>query len=100
MEHGSVGAVFGNTLFVHGAVDRHSMCFVPEISSTRFELPRERASASAQVTDVRQWVEEMNKFLAAGLADHEARPGKQMHVQSGLRSCCLLDSSRTRVSVH
>lgn len=38
LHHGCVAAVFGNTLFVHGALDRHTMQFVPA-ENTRFELP-------------------------------------------------------------
>ena len=42
LAHGSVAAVFGNTLFVHGAVDRQTMGFIP--THTRFELPAHRSA--------------------------------------------------------
>ena len=35
--HGSVAAIFGNTLFVHGALDRLNIGYVP-LPRTRFEV--------------------------------------------------------------
>ena len=73
LEHGCVACRIGNTLFVHGAIDRHSMRFVPS-SSTRFELPSVKLPPAEVVDTVDEWVEGMNRFLRTGLEDFAARP--------------------------
>lgn len=73
LEHGSVGAVIGNTLFVHGAIDRITMGFVPA-PRTPFENPSEKPPAGAFKEDLGEWVEAMNAYLQEGLKDHAERP--------------------------
>jgi hypothetical protein len=48
---GAVAARIGNTLFVHGAVDRHNMKFVPQLA-TRFEIPTKKAHSAVEVESV------------------------------------------------
>ena len=72
-----VAVAVGSTLFVHGAVDRRTMGYVPD-PATRFELP-DRSSRS-RTDDIgtlspSEWVEGLNGFLRAGLDDYAARPG-------------------------
>lgn len=74
LEHGCVVCRIGNTLFVHGAIDRNSMRFVPS-PSTRFELPSVKLPPAKIADTVDEWVEEMNNFLRLGLDDFAARPG-------------------------
>lgn len=70
--HGSAAALVGNTLFVHGAIDAQTMGVVPQ--HTRFELPSEKLPPAADGLNVPEWVAGMNAYVAAGLADHAARP--------------------------
>lgn len=72
LEHADVAAILGTTLFVHGAVDRMTLGFVPA-DDTRFEVPKQRREPRL-VRNVEQWVDELNSFLRRGLSDHEARP--------------------------
>eukprot|EP01062_Namystynia_karyoxenos_P066713 TRINITY_DN60646_c0_g1_i1.p1 TRINITY_DN60646_c0_g1~~TRINITY_DN60646_c0_g1_i1.p1 ORF type:complete len:534 (+),score=99.79 TRINITY_DN60646_c0_g1_i1:59-1660(+) len=75
MSEAEVGAIVGNTLFVHGAVDARNAGFVPCPKRTRFERPS-GPQPGTDVTDegVAAWVRHLNDFLRAGLADAEARP--------------------------
>jgi hypothetical protein len=41
---------------------------------TRFELPTEKLPPAASGLAVAEWADGMNAYLAAGLADHAARP--------------------------
>lgn len=83
LEVSSLAALLGNTLFVHGAVDAHSMGLVPA-DATRFEMPGAPGAYSldelkfeerfVRYDDVARWVVALNAFLRRGLADHAARP--------------------------
>ena len=70
--HGSAVAVIGNTMCVHGAVDVNTMGLIPQ--HTLFELPTVKIPPAASGLAVPEWVEGMNAYLAAGMADHAARP--------------------------
>eukprot|EP00756_Hemistasia_phaeocysticola_P043980 Hpha_TRINITY_DN17562_c0_g1::TRINITY_DN17562_c0_g1_i1::g.92498::m.92498 len=69
-----IGAIVGNTIFVHGCIDSRTMGFVPG-HSTRFHLPSEPQDGE-DLTEKgpRAWVEGLNKFLQKGLDRHEASP--------------------------
>eukprot|EP00908_Phaeocystis_cordata_P010696 Transcript_21548.p2 GENE.Transcript_21548~~Transcript_21548.p2 ORF type:complete len:427 (+),score=185.57 Transcript_21548:407-1687(+) len=79
LEHASLAALLGNTLFVHGAVDARSLGLVPA-DDTRFALPPPHAEAEQlerrfkRFDGVTAWVEALNAFLRRGLADHARRP--------------------------
>ncbi|EOD26978.1 hypothetical protein EMIHUDRAFT_443285 [Emiliania huxleyi CCMP1516] len=72
LRHACVAAVFGQTLFAHGAVDARTAGYVPD-DSTRFCLPA-APQAGRMVDSVSEWVDALNGLLERGLADHAARP--------------------------
>jgi len=67
-----IGAVVGETLFVHGAVDAQTAGYVP-VDGTRFVAPAEPQPMS-WVSSPKAWVAELNQLLQRGLADHALRP--------------------------
>lgn len=80
----SIAAIVGNTIFVHGAIDRLTMKYVPS-PTTKFELPKSlpppfEAPYAATPTDgkiienVHEWVQNLNSYLHRGLDDFVARP--------------------------
>ena len=83
LHHASIAAIIGNTIFVHGAIDRLTMCFVPSRNS-KFELPTSsppsfsepstNISDGTMIDDAHEWVESLNEFLHDGLNDFESRP--------------------------
>lgn len=73
LELADVVVVIGNTIFVHGAVDEHTMRFVPRDDS-KFELPTRRPKPAKMCNDARQWAESLNSFFKRGLEDFRQRP--------------------------
>ena len=74
-----------DTIFVHGAIDRLTMKFVPSLD-TKFELPTSpppplvaphmaNPSNGRMIEDVHEWVRALNDYLHRGLEDYAARPG-------------------------
>mmetsp|Transcript_1270 Transcript_1270/g.4084 ORF Transcript_1270/g.4084 Transcript_1270/m.4084 type:complete len:384 (+) Transcript_1270:75-1226(+) len=72
LRHACVAAIFGQTLFVHGAVDARTAGYVPD-DATRFCSPA-APQGGRMVEFVSDWVDELNGLLERGLADHAARP--------------------------
>jgi hypothetical protein len=81
IEHGSlwqylnlakVAVLIGNTFFCHGAVDRHTMRFIPDIT-TRFHHPQ-APGPGVHVDSVIDWIDGLNQLLQHGLADYQQRP--------------------------
>ena len=68
-----VGAVFGNTLFVHGSVDRLNMGLVPA-DGLMFCRPDTPPPMVRVEGGVRAWVAAMNDFMRRGMDDYVARP--------------------------
>jgi hypothetical protein len=83
LHHASIAAIIGNTIFVHGAIDRLTMRFVPSKHS-KFELPTSPPPAFSEpsiettdgtmINDVHEWVQSLNEYLQEGLRDFESRP--------------------------
>lgn len=73
LDNANVVAVVGNTLFVHGAVDAHTMKFVPKHDS-RFENPAQRPPPGKMCDSLREWVDALNEYLHQGLKDYIQRP--------------------------
>ncbi|KAL1510713.1 hypothetical protein AB1Y20_007005 [Prymnesium parvum] len=73
MENAHVACLIGNTLFVHGAVDRKSMRMVPA-DKCRFERPKNQDFVSELCETPQQWIDALNAFLRRGLEDHLQRP--------------------------
>jgi len=83
LHHASIACILGNTIFVHGAIDRLTMRFVPSKQSI-FDLPKSPppsfAEPSTDITDgimidnVHEWVHSLNEYLRDGLKDFESRP--------------------------
>lgn len=84
MHHASIAAIIGNTIFVHGAIDRLTMRFVPAKES-KFELPTSpppsfteqsivNITDGTMIEDVHEWVKSLNDYLHDGLKDFESRP--------------------------
>lgn len=72
LEHGSVAARIGNTIFVHGALDENSAGFVPPLG-VKFGIP-ETKEPGRFCESVDEWIAAMNSFLRAGLDDFARRP--------------------------
>ena len=73
LEVAELAAIVGNTLFVHGAVDRRTMRAVPRVPGVRFEV----CSPDLEFDfydSVAEWAAALNAALRRGLADHAARP--------------------------
>ncbi|OEU12018.1 hypothetical protein FRACYDRAFT_147895, partial [Fragilariopsis cylindrus CCMP1102] len=79
-----VAIVIGTTLFCHGAVDRHTMGFVPKLD-TKFENPTSKPKAGRSFISstsrsngdsdaVSEWTEALNEYLKIGLNDYNQRP--------------------------
>ncbi|KAL7451265.1 hypothetical protein ACHAWC_003088 [Mediolabrus comicus] len=84
LHHASIAAIVGNTIFVHGAIDRLTMRFVPAKES-KFELPTSPPPSFTEpsivnikdgtmIEDVHEWVKSLNAYLHDGLKDFESRP--------------------------
>jgi len=69
---GTVAVVIGNTLFCHGAVDRHTMGYVPPLNS-KFENPK-APPQGRYIDNVVEWTEALNDYLQKGLDDFRKRP--------------------------
>lgn len=81
----SIAAIVGNTVFVHGALDRLTMKYVPSIE-TKFQIPTSpppqftEAHTTTDPTDgtmidnVHEWVTALNEYIQHGLKDFESRP--------------------------
>lgn len=74
-----------DTIFVHGAVDRLTMKYIPS-PDTKFELPKSppppfeapyttTPTDGRMVEDVHEWVRGLNQYLQKGLEDFGDRPG-------------------------
>jgi hypothetical protein len=72
-ECANVAVIMGNTLFCHGAVDKDTMQFVPQIN-TKFENPPSKPSPAKLAETVHEWVECLNDYLKHGLKDYRQRP--------------------------
>jgi len=83
LHHASIASIIGNTIFVHGAIDRLTMRFVPSKYS-KFDLPTSPPPSFAEpsidiadgmmIDDVHEWVQSLNEYLHDGLKDFESRP--------------------------
>lgn len=84
MELSQIGAIVGNTIFVHGAIDRLTMKYVPSLD-TKFHVPKhppppfhdphtEEPADGKIVEDVQEWIQSLNEYLHHGLEDFSARP--------------------------
>lgn len=83
LHHASIAAIIGNTIFVHGAIDRLTMRFVPSKHS-KFELPTSPPPTFSEpsietkdgkmIDNVHEWVQSLNEYLHDGLKDFESRP--------------------------
>ena len=73
LKHADVVAVVGNSMFVHGAVDKDTARFVPHYN-TRFENPTSKPPPYKMCDTVSEWVTSMNDYLRNGLRDYEERP--------------------------
>jgi hypothetical protein len=71
LEHSDVAVVIGNTLFVHGVVDRNTMGYVP--LHTRFENSLVKPPAAITIDPVGEWAVAMNQYLKDGLQDFADR---------------------------
>lgn len=82
----SIAAIVGNTIFVHGAIDRLTMKYVPS-PNTKFELPRTPPPSFTAphttitppdggriVESVHEWVQSLNEYLQTGMDDYSNRP--------------------------
>jgi hypothetical protein len=78
LECAHVAVVLGNTLFCHGAVDVHTMQYVPR-HDTKFENPIRKPPAGAMMTDVHEWTRALNRYLQVGLEDYRRRPFWNAH---------------------
>jgi len=83
LHHATIAVIIGNTIFVHGAIDRLTMKFVPSKQSKfdiptspppTFDEPSVLASDGVMMNDVHEWVEALNEYLHHGLKDFENRP--------------------------
>jgi len=77
LEHACVAAILGNTIFVHGALDRSAIRRVPT-DATRFFNPPV-AQPMVAVDEVHGWVDAMNAVMQRGLAAHAAQPDWDPH---------------------
>lgn len=83
LHHASIAAIVGNTIFVHGAIDRLTMRFVPSKHSM-FHLPTSPPPSFSEpsidiadglmIDDAHEWVRSLNEYLRDGLKDFESRP--------------------------
>ena len=73
LEHASIAVCLGNTMFVHGALDRSVIGVVPE-DGTRFCTPSTPQPFRTVRGGVAEWAREMNELMQRGLSDHAARP--------------------------
>ena len=83
LHYASIAAIIGNTIFVHGAIDRLTMRFVPSKDS-KFDLPKLPPPSfsnpsleildGTMIEDVHEWVQALNEYLHDGLKDFETRP--------------------------
>jgi len=82
----SIAAIVGNTIFVHGAIDRLTMKYVPS-PNTKFELPTTSPPSFTApdttittpdggriVENVHEWVQSLNEYLQTGVDDYSNRP--------------------------
>jgi hypothetical protein len=67
-----IAVAIGNTFFCHGAVDRRTMRFVPDIT-TRFDHPH-TPGPGVHVDSVDDWIDGLNELLQHGLEDYRQRP--------------------------
>lgn len=76
LQNSQLAVVIGDTLYVHGAAEERALGFVPGLA-TRFavnsEDDLERAGARHEF-DLFQWVDELNAFAQAAVAEWRARP--------------------------
>jgi len=73
LEHASIAVCLGNTMFVHGALDRSVIGVVPE-DGTRFCTPSTPQPFRTVRGGVAECAREMNELMQRGLSDHAARP--------------------------
>ena len=95
LEHGSLACVLGNTMFVHGCLDRGNVKLVPT-DGTRFHRPAEPQPMQS-VEGVREWADAMNGYLQRGLAAHVARPDWDAERQT--RGCDMLLAVQNRCAM-
>jgi hypothetical protein len=72
IDNGSVGAIIGNTLFVHGAINRSCMKYVPQ--HIKFENSDKPQLPFKMVESVHEWVDLLNQYLRDGFDDYLKRP--------------------------
>ena len=73
LELAQLAVRLGNTLFVHGAVDRLNYDVVPLADATRFCNPAQ-PQPMRRVASLDEWVDGMNSVLREGLDAHRRRP--------------------------
>ena len=84
LQSASIAAVVGNTVFVHGAIDRLTAKFVPALD-TKFQLPQappppfDAPHSSLPIDgrlidDVHEWVDALNEYMRHGMQDFVNRP--------------------------
>lgn len=77
LANAQIAAIIGDTLFVHGAAEERALGFVPS-PLTRFAPhgPEELAvlPGAREGLPLREWVQAINDFAAAGVADWRAAP--------------------------
>lgn len=80
----SIGAIVGNTIFVHGAIDQLTMKYVPHVT-TKFQVPTTppppfetsyipEPTDGTMVENVHEWIQSLNEYLQHGMKDYAERP--------------------------
>ena len=72
IRNGTVAARIGNTLFVHGTIDKINMKYVPQ--HIKFENAKSPQKPAQIVEDLDEWINELNKYLQEGILDFKRRP--------------------------